>query len=60
MITLKNPYDSTQLSKWLFSKPTEITLISQWAHTGNIPHMHPTGTYEAYVILFVTGTYPNI
>ena len=32
MITLKNPYDSwlTRNSKWLHSKPAEITLISQW------------------------------
>ena len=33
MITLKSPFDSwsTQNSKWLPSKPAEITLISQYA-----------------------------
>ena len=33
MVTLKNPYDSwlTRNSKWLPSKPAEITLINQWA-----------------------------
>ena len=45
MITLNNPYDSwlTQNSKWLPSKPAE--------YTGNIPHVHQTGTYESFAIL---------
>ena len=43
MITLANPYDSwlTLNSKWLPSKPAEITLIGQWAqywpYTPHIP-----------------------
>ena len=53
MITLKNPYDSwlTRNSKWLLSKPTEITLANG-PNTGNRPQMHPTGTYETYIMLF--------
>ena len=52
MITLKSPYDSwlTQNSKWLHSKPAEITLISQWANTGNIPHI--TGQECTKAMLF--------
>ena len=61
MITLINPYDSwlTLNSKWLPSKPAEITLISQWAqywhHTPQIP-----ATNVRKLCYFVTGTYPNM
>ena len=43
MITLKSPYDSwlTQNSKWLPSKPAEITLISQWAQYWQYPSHVP-------------------
>ena len=61
MITLKNPYDSwlTQISKWLSSKPAEITLISQWAQYWQYtPHVSARNVRN--LCYFVTGTYPNM
>ena len=61
MISLKNPYDSwlTLNSKWLPSKPAEITLIRQWAqywqYTPHIPAWNVRN-----LSYFVTGTYPNM
>ena len=61
MITLKSPYDPwlTQNSKWLPSKPAEITLISQWAqywqYTPQIPARN-----VLKLCYFITGTYSNM
>ena len=61
MITLKNPYDSwlTLNSKWLPSKPAEITLIGQWVQYWQyIPHIPARNVRK--LSYFVTGTYPNM
>ena len=61
MITLKSPYDSwlTQNSKWLPSKPAEITLISQWAQYWQYaPHVPARNVRK--LCYFITGTYSNM
>ena len=53
MITLKSPYDSwlTQNSKWLPSKPAEITLISQWVQYWQYTPNAPARNVRNYVML---------
>ena len=53
---IENPYNSwlTLNSKWMPSKPAEITLISQWAQ-----YWHHTPQIRK-LCYFVTGTYPNM
>ena len=61
MITIKNLYDSwlTLNSKWLPSKPAEITLIGQWAQYWQYtPHVPARNVRK--LSYFITGTYPNI
>ena len=61
MIALQSPYDSwlTQNSKWLLSKPAEITLISQraqyWQYTPQIPARN-----VLKLCYFISGTYSNM
>ena len=61
MITLKNPYDSwlTLNSKWLPSKPAEITLIGQWVQYWQYtPHMLARNVRKlSYIVI---GSYPNM
>ena len=61
IITLKSPYDSwlTQHSKWLPSKPAEITLISQWSQYWQYtPHVPARNVRKLYY--YITETYPNM
>ena len=61
MIILKNRYDTwlSRNSKWLPSKPAEITLISQWAeYWQSTPHAPARNVRK--LCYFVTGTYPNM
>ena len=61
MITLKSPYESwlTQNSKWLPSKPAEITLIRQWAQYWQYTPQVPARNVRK-LCYFITGTYSNM
>ena len=61
MILLKNPYDSwlSRNSKWLPSKPAEITLISQWAQYWQYTPHAPARNVQK-LCYFVTRIYPNM
>ena len=60
MITLKSSYDSwlAQHSKWLPSKPAEITLISQWAQYWQYtPHVPARNVRKLCYVIIVFAYY---